>query len=167
MRSGVGDLLDLTNGAQQLPDTAMREGLALEGGDDHLVGGGEAVEREHTQRRRAVDDDDVEVLPHLGQRPLERVFAARPHQQQRLGAGQVDGGGKQGHLVLGVEEHIGDLLVAEEHVVYRALELVGIMTQRERETACGSRSTTSTDTSRSARAAPRDSTVVVLATPPF
>ena len=55
----------------------------------------------------------------LGQRPLERVFAARPHQQHRLGAGQVDVGGQQRHALRRRHQRGGRLDIAEQHLVDR------------------------------------------------
>jgi len=91
----IGDLLHVGDGAQKLADTAVGEGLALQG-HDHLVGRGQSVEGEDAQRRRAVDDHHVEFAARFigggqfRQRPLERVLAPGPHQQHGLGTGQVD-----------------------------------------------------------------------------
>ena len=71
----------------------------------------------------------------LRQRTLERVFAARPHQQHRLGAGQVDVGGHQRHPLRRRHQRRGRLHVAEQHLVDRHRQLVGILAERERQTA--------------------------------
>ena len=75
------------------------------------------------------------VAADLRQRTLERVFAARPHQQHRLGAGQVDVGGHQRHPLRRRHQRRVRLDVAEQHLVDRHRELVGVLAERERQTA--------------------------------
>ena len=114
----VGDLLDIGDRAQELADAAVRQRLALQRHDD-LVGGGQPVEGEHAQRRRAVDDDHVELVGELGQRALERILAAGPHQQHRLGAGQVDVGRQQRHSLRRGDQRGVRLDLTEQHFVHR------------------------------------------------
>ena len=152
--------------AQQLPDAAVGEGLALQRDQDR-VGGGEAVERHDAQRRRAVDDDDVEMLPHRGERPLERELATRPHQQHRVGAGEVDGRGQQRHPVGRLEQHLLRVRVTGDHVVDRLVEAVGVVPERERETALRIEVHDQHGVPSPVSAAPSEATVVVFATPPF
>ena len=71
----------------------------------------------------------------LRQRTLERVFAARPHQQHRLGAGQVDVGRHQGHSLRRRHQRRGRLHIAEQHLMDRDRQLVGVLAERERQTA--------------------------------
>ena len=108
----------------------MRQRFALQW-HDHIVGGGQAVEGEHTQRRRAVDDHHIERLIKLRQRTLKRVLPPGPHQQHRLGAGEVDIGRQQGHA-LGCRDKCGaGFDIAEQNLVHRHRKLVRIGSQRE------------------------------------
>ena len=44
----VGDLLHIGDRAQELADAAVRQRFTLQG-HDHIIGGGQTIEREHTQ----------------------------------------------------------------------------------------------------------------------
>ena len=87
----VGDLLDIGDRAQELADAAVCQRFALQRHND-LVGGRQPVESEHTQRRWAVDDNDVELVRDFGQCTLERILPTGPHQQHGLSARQVNVG---------------------------------------------------------------------------
>ncbi len=64
---GVGQTLHVVDGVEQLPDTAMRQGLALQR-DDHLVRRRQPVDRQDSERGRTVDQDEVVALVDLGER---------------------------------------------------------------------------------------------------
>ena len=59
----IGELAHVGDRLEQLRDAAMAERLALER-NEHLVGRGQAVDREHAERRRAVDQHGVERVAH-------------------------------------------------------------------------------------------------------
>jgi len=73
---GVEDALHVGDGVEQLPDAAVAEHLARHG-DDQSVRGGEGVEREHAERRRAVEQDDVVVVGHRLERGPQDVLPTR------------------------------------------------------------------------------------------
>ena len=54
--------------AQELAQALEGVVLALDG-DEHLVGRGQAVDRDQAERRRAVDEDVVEVVDDRLERP--------------------------------------------------------------------------------------------------
>ena len=133
----VGDLLHVDDRAQELPDAAMRQRLALQG-HDHVVGGGQSVEGQHAQRRRAVDDHHIEVVVgQFGQRPTQGVLTPGPHQQHGLGSGEVDIGRQQCHPLRRLDQRGVRFDVAEQHIVDRHRQLVRIGTQREAQAALG------------------------------
>ena len=128
----VGELADVLDCLEQLADAAVAERLALQRHDDGL-GRREAVDRQHAERRRAVDQHNVVVVEHREQGLGQDVFATGPAQQVHLGAGQVDGRrhqiepfGTSGH---GLDD-VGQPGPADQHVVQRRVELVGIEAQR-------------------------------------
>src|SRR5439155_6385590 len=81
------------DGVQELVDAAEGEGLGLDR-DEQLVGGGQAVEGEQAQRRRAVDEHVVVPVGERGQGRAEALLAAVHRGEQGLAGGQVDGGGQ-------------------------------------------------------------------------
>ena len=87
-------------------------------GHEHLVGRGEPVDREHAERRRAVDEHGVVRLAHGVERACERVLAAGAREQVHLGAGEVDVGGEQPDAAR-VDDRVVGLHALEQHVVQR------------------------------------------------
>ena len=132
----VEDALHVGDRVEQLADPAVAEHLALQR-DDHLVGGGQGVEREHAERGRAVQQHHVVGGVDLGQRAAQHVLAARPAHQLRLGAGQLDGRGQQVDAVLGRLDGHRRADPAEQHVVHA--ELDGLRVQAEGEGQAGLR----------------------------
>ena len=72
-------------------EPAHREILALHG-DDHLVGRGQCVHRQESQRRRRIDADEVVIVVNDPQRLVQRALAADLHRHRDLGSGEVDRG---------------------------------------------------------------------------
>ena len=72
--------------AQQLAETLEGVVLALDR-DEHLVGGGQAVDGEQAERRRAVDEDEVVVAAHGLERPPQLELPAERGHELDLGAG--------------------------------------------------------------------------------
>ena len=64
----VGELAHVLHGLEQLADAAVAERLALKGHDDGL-GCGQPVDRQHPERRRAVDEHGVVVAARPGGAP--------------------------------------------------------------------------------------------------
>ena len=88
---GIEVCLDHLDVAQQLPHALEGVVLALDR-DQHLRRGDERVDGEQSERRRAVDEDVVEVVVlQVGQRGAQPSFARHHADQFDLGAGQVDG----------------------------------------------------------------------------
>ena len=84
-------LLHEVDVAQQLAQALEGVVLALDR-DEHLGGRRQAVDGEQAERGRAVDEDEVVVVAHLLERPLEAQLTAEGRDELDLGAGQVEGG---------------------------------------------------------------------------
>ncbi len=116
----------LADGVGQVGQAFEREVLALHG-HDHALGGAQAVEREHAQAGRAVDQHEVVVGAHLRQRVLQAALAALFAHQFDLGAGELAVGAQHGiagaSLLQLVGHHggLGDAGRFEQHVVHRQL----------------------------------------------
>jgi hypothetical protein len=123
----------LLEGLQQVRQAFERVILALHR-DEHRIGGAQSVQRQEAERRRAVEQDEVVVgsdfrdrrlhLPErVGERVLEPRLPLRQVDELDLGAGQVairrhevePGRGRR-------DAHVGDLLLAEQHLVDRVLQ---------------------------------------------
>ena len=72
------------------PETLERVVLALDR-HDHVVGRGQPVDGQQTERRRAVDEHEVVLVADRVERPLELELAAEGGDELDLGAGEVDG----------------------------------------------------------------------------
>mmetsp|Transcript_647 Transcript_647/g.1346 ORF Transcript_647/g.1346 Transcript_647/m.1346 type:complete len:319 (-) Transcript_647:392-1348(-) len=115
--------VDLLDGVDQVGQAFEGEVLALHR-HDHAVGAAQAVEREHRQRRRAVDQDEVVVRGGGRQRGLEAGLAALQLDQLDLGAGELAVGAE--HVIAGLVGPglgLGDGGRLQQHVVDRGLEL--------------------------------------------
>jgi hypothetical protein len=91
---GVEALPDLLDGVHQQGHPAQGEVLALER-DEDAVGGGEGVDGEQAETGRAVDQHVVVALAQHPKDPQQRLLAGDLPDQQDLGRGQVDVGGKE------------------------------------------------------------------------
>ena len=90
--AGIEVRLHQRDVAQQLPETLERVVLALDR-DDHVVRGGQAVDGQQPERRRAVDQREVVVEPRdLRQRPAQLQLPGERGDELDLGAGEIDGG---------------------------------------------------------------------------
>ena len=131
---GVGEGPHILDGVEELAHPPVGERLALQRDEDR-AGRSQAVDGEHTERRRAVDEHHVVLVENGLERPGQDVLAPGPGQQVDLGAGQVDGGrhhgetGNPGHR----EAHVGHLGAPDEHVVERLIEPVGVEAEGEGE----------------------------------
>ncbi len=108
-------MLHVGNGLKQLGDASVAEGLTLHR-DDDLVRRGQAVEGQHAQRRRAVQEDRVIAAAQVVQLGAQDVLAPGAAEQRDLGAGEVQVGG--GKIALRVLQHGGgEVLPAGHHLV--------------------------------------------------
>ena len=113
----------------------MAQRLALQR-HEHPVGRGQAVDGEHAERRRAVDEHGVDAVAHGVECAPECVLAARAREQVHLGAGQVDVCRQQLHPSH-VDDRVGCLDPLEQHVVEGRAALLGLEAEREREAGLG------------------------------
>jgi chromosome partitioning protein len=80
--------VNLLDGVDQICQTFQREILALHG-HNHAVSAAQAVQRQHGQAGRAVDQDKVVLVGHGGHGGLDAALAALDIDQLDLGTGQV------------------------------------------------------------------------------
>jgi hypothetical protein len=112
----------LLDGVDQIGQAFEREILALHR-HDHAVRRAKAVEGEHAQGRRAVDEHEVVVGVHLGQAVFRR-FSRAPAHQLDLGARQLAVGAQ--HVVAALLRQHGrfaDRGGFQQHVVHAQRQL--------------------------------------------
>ena len=112
-------LLHLLNRAHQRAHALQREIFALNR-DQHAVSRAERVERNHAQRRRAVDEDIVKLLPHALQHVGNHALAALHVRQLDFRARQPDI--RREHrqpLDGGFAKRLPDLRFPGHHLVHR------------------------------------------------
>ena len=116
--------VNLLDGVGQIGQAFEREVFALHG-HDHALRGAQAVEGEHAQRWRAVDQHEVVVAIDGGQRVLQAALAALFADQFDLGTGQLAVGAQHGVGAAGVFQLVGhaggfgDAGRFQQHVVHR------------------------------------------------
>ena len=119
---GVEIRVHLFDGVDQVGQSFQRKVLALHG-HQHAVRGAQAVQREHAQRRRAVDQYKVVFIAHCKQRGFQTAFAAFKVHQFHFSAGQFAIGTQ--HVVTGFHGRLaglGDGGRFQQHVVHAHLE---------------------------------------------
>ncbi len=109
--------------AQQLAEPFQRVVLALDR-DEHLIGRDEGVHREQAERRRAVDEDvvDVQLVERLFRQRLPHPVLPGDHADELdLGAGQVDRGrdAQQVRRRRAYRSRLGQPDLPEQHLVDR------------------------------------------------
>ncbi|KAG0759602.1 hypothetical protein G6F57_016170 [Rhizopus arrhizus] len=109
--------MDALDGVDQIGQAFQREVLALHR-DDDAVGGGQSVERQQGQRRRAIDQHEIVLAGNGVQRGLQLAFALVHLHKIDLGAGQLAVGG-QDVIAAGFRLHAGllDGGLADQHLV--------------------------------------------------
>ena len=115
--------MHLLDGVHQVGDTFQRKVFALHR-HDHAVRGAQAVEREHRQRRRAVDQHKIIIDIDLGQRGLQAHLTPLQRYQLDLGTGQLAVGAQ--HVVATFFSQHGGLAHRsglDQHVVHRQRKL--------------------------------------------
>ena len=109
-------------GAHQLGQALQGVELALDG-DEHRIAGAQAVEGEQIEAGRAVDEDEVVIAGHLGQRLPQAALPLGHIHQFHHRAGQLDVGGDDVHLVLGGNNGVGSLGLPDEQLVDAGLDV--------------------------------------------
>ena len=117
---GVVLFADGLEGADELRQTFQRIILALHR-DQHTVAGAQTVQGEQVQAGRAVDEDEVIVLLHPGQRLAQAALAARQVDHFQAGTGQTGVGTDHIGAELGFADGLGGGGPANEHLVGAAL----------------------------------------------
>ena len=112
--------LDQLDVVEQLAQPFQRVVLALDR-DEHLVAGDERVDREQAERRRAVDEDVVDLPAVRGDGPAQPVLAGDDRDELDLGAGEVDGGrhGPQIRRLLDRHRNLLQRRPVDQHLVDR------------------------------------------------
>ena len=159
--------LHVGDGVEQLADAAVREHLALQR-DEHLVGGGQRVEREHAQRRRAVEQDHVVGVARPRPARVRSTYSrpGRVSSCASVPASSMVAGSRS------TPSSVGWMAIARRtrpSSTSWTRQLDGLGVEPERERQAGLRVEVDEEHLRpcSASAAPSEATVVVLATPPF
>ena len=75
------------HGADEIGEAFEREVLAVQR-NEHAIGGDERVQREQAERRRAVDEDVVELVAQRLEQVPQAAFAIGQGDQFDLGAGE-------------------------------------------------------------------------------
>ena len=118
----------LLDGVDQVGQSFEREVFALHGHDD-AVRAAQAIEREHGQGRRAIDEDKVILVCHRLDGQTQTLFAALDLDQLDLGAGQFAVGAQHVVAATGVHQFLagdtrfGDRGGLQQHVINRELQL--------------------------------------------
>ena len=157
---------DGLKGADELRQTFQRIILALHR-DQHTVAGAQTVQGEQVQAGRAVDEDEVIVLLHPGQRLPQPALAARQVDHFQAGTGQTGVGADRIGAELGLADRLCGGRLADEHLVGAALHAPLGDAVAGGGVALGSRSMMSTFLPKADTQEDRLTAVVVLPTPPF
>ena len=124
-------LTDDLQGVVELDEPAEREVLGLHR-HDHLVRGGECVDRQQAEARRRVDQDVVVVVLDGGDRLLEHPLAADHAAERELGAGQVDA--RDGDVALRpVLDDVLDRVAMHQHVEDRLGQRLDVDAEAHRQ----------------------------------
>ena len=118
---GVILLADGLQGADELRQTFQRIILALDW-DQHTVAGAQTVQRQQVQAGRAVDEDEVIGLLHLGQRLAQAALAAGQVDHLQARARQPGVGADDVSAELGVPDGLPGARLADEHLIRSQLD---------------------------------------------
>ena len=166
---GVHAVLNEVHGVQQLAESLERVVLALQR-NQQRIGCREHVERDESERGRAVDEDEVVVVANGVDRAPHAMLALRRVDELHLRAREI-GSGREHVEVAELDlanAGASNVRFAEQDVVGRALEADPRSTPTPLVALpCGSPSMSSVRRSATARLAARLTAVVVLPTPPF
>jgi hypothetical protein len=127
--------LDEVDRGDELPEALEREKLALDR-HDNGVDRGQGVDREQSERRRAVDQDQVVATAARIERPFQRPLALRHRHELDFGAGQRRGGWQQieagTHLR---DDRLGQRHAADQHVIRGGGQGLFVNPERRRRVA--------------------------------
>src|SRR6478736_9581569 len=132
LQVAVEDALHVGDGVEQLPDAAVAQHLARHR-DEQAVGGGERIEGEHAEARRAVEQHDVVGRREVLERRAQHVLAARSRHEGGLGTGEVDRRGHEVDALLARHDDVGERRATGQDVVDRLLDGVGVDAEGEGE----------------------------------
>jgi hypothetical protein len=96
-KAGIQGLADALDGVEEFTDAFEGEILGLHG-HEYGIGGDKGIQRKKVERRRTVEDDDLELLANLLEGVAEAVFAIFGVDQLNIGSDEVLGRGN--HLEL-------------------------------------------------------------------
>ena len=134
---GIEVILDQAYRADHLRHALKREVLALER-DQHRIGRGERVDRQQSERRRTIDQDEVVGVADRSERSLESRLAGHHPDQLDLGAGQSLSPGHEIQVSKrGREDRLLGVGLAEKHLVDRGRPVVAIDPEPARGIALG------------------------------
>ena len=118
---------------EQLREALHREELRLHRHHD-LVGEAEAVERQHAEARRAVDQHEVELAADLLEALAEDAVAVGMRRKLGLGAREVGGRREQPEVVAHLDEALADVAVGlDERVVDGLADRAAVDAEMERQ----------------------------------
>lgn len=103
---------------QQLPQSLERVVLALDR-NQYLGARDQGIDRQQTERRRAVDEDVVQRLLIRLNRPLQSTLPRHQRHQLDLRTGEIDGGGgaEEAFDVRDGLNHVGERLALDQDVI--------------------------------------------------
>ena len=165
----VEDLLHVGDGVEQLADAAVAEHLARHG-DDQPVGGGERVERQHAEARRAVEQHDVVCRRHRPPSAVRRTYS-RPGRGRSCASAPARSiaRGHEVDAVVAVDDDVGDARRRPSSTsLIERLDGVGVDAEARRSGRPAGRGRRAGPACPARRTRhPGVATEVVLATPPF
>ena len=91
---GFSARADAAQRGDEIGEPLEREVLAVER-NEHGVGGDERVQREQPERRRRVDEDEVEAIAQRLEQVAQTALAIRERDELDLRAGEIAIGGNQ------------------------------------------------------------------------
>ena len=129
--------LDALQRRRELGDALEGEVLALER-DQHGLRGGQGVEREQPEARRAVDDHVVVAAGDRRERLLQAVLAGDHAHELHLGPGQVAVGGHELQVLEVRRDHeLLDRTLLDQRLVQARPALAGLAPEARGEVALG------------------------------
>ena len=131
----VEGFLHALNRVQQRGETLHRQKVRLQG-NHHRVGSDEGIERQHAERRRAVDQDIVVGESAGGVEPVAKLeLPAFDVGQLAFGGGEIDRRGEHAEIFRDHRRRFGDGTLAGEHIVDGRHLAIGLDAIVQREVA--------------------------------
>ena len=168
---GIERDADAAQRGDEIGQAFEREVFAVQR-DEHRVGGDERVEREQAERRRGIDQDEVEARAQRLEERAETAIAIGERDQLDLGAGEI--AGRRDHergcaTLVARMKSSADGFVGRERLIDGAARRRLVPSGRGRSWRClgGRRRRAASGDRRVRRRLPTLMAVVVLPTPPF